>query len=272
MSADFTIKDLYLSDTHYFGFDIQGHSSPLSSSANTCAAIAVSSFVYPRINVNFANTRADSKIDKRLLVAKAQKYAVRKLLFQLIFEKIKGSEFTYIDNNEVNLLKVRGIRLLENNYPYKLLPFNYYVCFTHSANKVACAIHSKQLIGIDLEINPVSMKVAQRYYTLEETKWLAKFNDDHLPQARKLLWSLKEASIKQSKTNNANLLSGLKENKLLAAKKLMLEPAKDQDRTTNISTVNKQISTQIYHYQDLTNPKTTTTYVYISAENLVAIW
>lgn len=271
MTADFTIKNLSLSDTHYFGFDIQGHSSSLFST-KSCVTIAVSSFVYPSTNINSASTKADSKIDKKSLVAKAQKYAVRKLLFQLVFEKIKGSEFTYIDTNEVNLLKVSGIRLFENNYPYKLLPFNYYVCFTHSANKVACAIHTKKTIGIDLEINPVSMKVAQRYYTLEERKWLAKLNDDRLPQARKLLWLLKEASIKQSKTNNTNLLSGLKESKLLAAQELMPEPIKNQDRATNISIINKEISTKIYRYQDLTDPKTTATYFYIATENLVAIW
>lgn len=271
MTADFTIKDLSLSDTHYFGFDIQGHSSPLSST-KTCAAIAVSSFVYLNANINSASPKNDSKIDKKSLVAKAQKYAVRKLLFQLIFEKIKDWVFTYIDINEVNLLKVSGLRLSENSYPYRLLPFNYYVCFTHSANKIACAIHTKKPIGIDLEVNPISMKVARRYYTLEEKKWLAQLDNNGLPQALNLLWQLKEASIKQTKANNVNLLSGLKESKLFAAKKLMLKSAKNQDRTTNISIINKQITPKIYHYQDLKNPENITTYVYIPAKKLVAIW
>lgn len=271
MSAEFTTKDLSLSDTHYFGLDIQGHSSPLSS-ANTCAAIAVSSFVYPSTDINSANTKTDSKIDNKPLLAKAQKYAVRKLLLQLFFEKIKDWVFTYIDINEVNLFKVNCLRLVESSYPYRLLPFNYYICFTHSANRIACAMHTKKPIGIDLEINPVSMKVAQRYYTLEENNWLSQLDNDHLPQARKLLWSLKEASIKQSKTNNANLLSGLKESKLLVAKKLMPEPIKNQDFSTNLSTVNKDIATQSHYFQDLINSENTTTYIYIATENLVAIW
>ena len=271
MTADFTIKNLSLSDIHYFGFDIQGHSSPLFS-AKTCAVIAVSSFVYPSTDINSANTKTDSKIDNKPLLAKSQKYAVRKLLFQLIFKKMKSWVFTYIDINEVNLLKVSGIRLLENNYPYRLLPFNYYVCFTHSANKVACAIHSKQLIGIDLEINPVSMKVARRYYTSEEKNWLSQLDNDRLPQARKLLWLLKEASIKQTKTNKANLLSGLKESKLLAAKKLMPESAKAQDCTSDISAINKETIAHTHCFQDLTDSENTATYVYIVAENLVAIW
>lgn len=271
MTADFTIKKLSLSDTLYFGFDTQGHSSPLSST-KTCAAIAVSSFVYPSTNVKFANTRADSKIDNKSLLAKAQKYAVRKLLFQLIFEKMKVWVFTYIDINKVNLLKVSGIRLSENSYPYRLLPFNYYICFTHSANKIACAMHTNKPIGIDLEINLVSMKVAQRYYTLEENNWLSQLDNDHLPQARKLLWLLKEASIKQSKTNNANLLSGLKESKLLVAKKLMPESAKAQDCTSDISAINNEIIAHTHCFQDLTDSENTATYVYIVAENLVAIW
>lgn len=271
MSADFTIKDLSLSDTHYFGFDIQGHSSPLSS-AKTCVTIAVSILIYPSTDINSANTKTDRQIDNKPLLAKVQKHAVRKLLFQLIFEKIKDGVFTYVECNHVDLLKVSSLRLVQSSYPYRLLPFNYYVCFTHSANKVACAIHIKQIIGIDLEINPVSMKVAQRYYTLEEKSWLSKLDNDRLPQALNLLWQLKEASIKQTKANNVNLLSGLKESKLFAAKKLMLKSAKNQDRTTNISIINKQITPKIYHYQDLKNPENITTYVYIPAKKLVAIW
>lgn len=271
MTADFTIKELSLSDTQYFGFDNQGHSSPLSST-NTCAVIAVSSFVYPSSTKYSANTRADSKIDNKPLLAKAQKYAVRKLLFQLIFEKIKDRVFTYIECNHFDLLKANCLRLVENNYPYRLLPFNYYICFTHSSNKIACAIHTKKPIGIDLETNPVSMQVAQRYYTLEEKEWLAQLDNNRLSQARKLLWLLKEASIKQTEANNANLLSGLKESKLLAAKKLMPLSAKAQDCTSDISIVNKQITTKIYRYQDLKDPENTTTYVYIASENLVVIW
>ncbi|SJM72857.1 4'-phosphopantetheinyl transferase family protein [Psychrobacter piechaudii] len=271
MTADFTIKELSLSDIQYFGFDNPGHSSPLSST-NTCAVIAVSSFVYPSSTKYSANTRADSKIDNKPLLAKAQKYAVRKLLFKLIFEKIKDVVFTYIECNHVDLLKVSSLRLVESSYPYRLLPFNYYVCFTHSANKVACAMHTNKPIGIDLEINPVSMKVAQRYYTLEEKSWLSKLDNDRLPQALNLLWLLKEASIKQSKTNNKNLLSGLKKSKLIAAQQIMPVPAKEQYSATNISIINNKISTRIYRYQDLTDPKTNATYVYIASENLVAIW
>ena len=271
MTEYFSLQHLSLTETQYFGFDIQGHDSPLLS-PQTSVAIAVSSFGYHRATTVGSKTNVDNKADNKPLLIKAQKYAVRELLFQLVFEIMKARVFTYNECNNVDLLKVSGLRLVESSYPYRLLPFNYYVCFTHSDNKIACAIHTKKAIGIDLEINPVSMKVAQRYYTLEEKKWLAQLDNDDLPQALNLLWQLKEASIKQSTANNANLISGLKESKLPAAQQLMPVPTKDQDRATNISIFNKRISTQIYRYQDLTNSEDTTTYIYIAAENLVALW
>lgn len=271
MTEYFSLQHLSLNETQYFGFDIQGHNSHLLS-PQTSVAIAVSSFSYHSTSKVVLKTKVDSKADNNALLIKAQKYAVRKLLFQLIFEMMKGWVFTYIDCNNVDLLKVSGLKLIESSYPYRLLPFNYYVCFTHSDNKVACAIHTKKAIGIDLEINPVSMKVAQRYYTLEEKKWLAQLDNYHLPQALNLLWKLKEASIKQSTTNNANLLSGLKASKLLAAQQLMPVPTKDQGCTTNISIFNKQISTKIYRHQDLSDSEDTATYIYIAAANLVSIW
>lgn len=271
MTADHTIKDLCLTETQYFGFEAQGHTSILLS-AQTSVAIAVSRFGYQNTSKLGTNTKVDSKADNNALLIKAQKSAVRKLLFQLVFEKTKDRVFSYVECGHVDLLKVSGLRLLESTYPYRLLPFNYHVCFTHSANKIACAIHTKKPIGIDLEIHPVSMKVAQRFYTLAEKKWLAQLDNDLLPQALNLLWQLKEAYIKQSKANDANLLSGLKTNQLSAAQKLIPESTTNQDWATNISTVNTNAAAQTYYYQDSTYPKNTTTYIYIPAENLVAIW
>ena len=171
--------------------------------------------------------------------------------------------FTYTQANEVNFLKISGLRLLENRYPYRLLPFNYYVCFTHSANKIACAIHSDKVIGIDLEANPVSMKVAERYYTPQEKHWLSQLDIDYLPQALKLLWMLKEASIKHSAASNPHLLSGLKEDKLIAAQELLPVSTKEQDIKS---------SEQIYCYQDSADLENSTTYVYIATESIVTIW
>lgn len=262
MTADFIAKNLSLTHTQYFGFDSQGHSSPLLS-ATTDVAVAVSSFVYGIDSEVTAEVNIKTKPHNKPLLAQAQKYAVRKLLHQLIFERMKDWVFTYIQTNGVNLLKTNGLRLLENRYPYRLLPFNYYVCFTHSANKIACAIHSNKVIGIDLEANPVSMKVAERYYTPQEKHWLSQLDTDSFPKALKLLWMLKEASIKHSTASSPHLLSGLKEDKLMAAQELLSVFTKER----NIKTPE-----QIYYYQDWANLENSTTYIYIAAENLVAIW
>ena len=265
MTTDFitsNTSNLSLTHTQYFGFESQGHSSPLLS-ATTAVAIAVSSFVYGIDSEVTTEVNIKAKSYSKPLLAQAQKCAVRKLLFQLIFVKMQNWVFTYTQTNEVNLLRINGLRLLENSYPYRLLPFNYYVCFTHSANKIACAIHSDKVIGIDLEANPVSMKVAERYYTPQEKHWLSQLDPDSLPQALKLLWMLKEASIKHSAASSPHLLSGLKEDKLIAAQKLLSVFTKERDIKS---------SKQVYYYQDLANLKNSTTYVYIAAESLVAIW
>lgn len=262
MTADFITSNLSLTHTQYFGFESQGHSSPLLS-ATTAVAIAVSSFVYGIDSEVTTEVNIKAKSHSKPLLAQAQKYAVRKLLYQLIFEKMQDWVFIYIQTNEVNLLKINRLRLLENRYPYKLLPFNYYICFTHSANKIACAIHSDKVIGIDLEANPVSIKVADRYYTPQEKHWLSQLDPDSLPQALKLLWMLKEASIKHSAASSSHLLSGLKEDKLMAAQELLSLSTKERDIKS---------SEQIYYYQDSAAIENSPTYVYIAAENLVAIW
>ncbi len=262
MTADFIAKNLSLTHTQYFGFNSQGHSSPLLS-ATTDVAVAVSSFVYNIESEVTTEVNIKAKPHSKLLLAQAQKCAVRKLLYQLIFEKMQNWVFTYTQPNEVNLLTTNGLRLLENRYPYRLLPFNYYVCFTHSVNKIACAIHSDKAIGIDLEANSVSMKVAERYYTPQEKHWLSQLDTDSLPKALKLLWMLKEASIKHSTASSPHLLSGLKEDKLMAAQELLPVSTKEPDIKT---------PEQIYCYQDLTDLNNSTTYVYIAAESLVAIW
>lgn len=270
MTTDLTSKDICLINTHYFGFDTQGHASPFLS-PETSVTLAVSSFLYHSASKVSASAKVDSKTDNKPVVSKAQKVAVRKLLYHLFFKKMRGWIFTYTKSRQVNLLQIKGLSLSESSYPYRLLPFNYYVCFTHSGNKVACAIHTEQGIGIDLEVNPVSIKVAQRYYTLEEKNWLSQLDTNHLPQAVKLLWLLKEASIKKNKTNNANLLSGLKESKLHAAQKLMPMIAKSHSHH-NATNINKNTAAQSYCYHDSTDVMNITTYVYIATENLVAIW
>ncbi len=86
--------------------------------------------------------------------------------------------------------------LEELEFPYRLSRHGHYVCFSHSANKVAVAISHKQAIGIDVEINKVAWQVAKRYYHPSEIAIL-----ELLPMAKrdylvKLLWQIKESFIK----------------------------------------------------------------------------
>ena len=81
-------------------------------------------------------------------------------------------------------------------FPYRLTRHGYYVCFSHSANKVAVAISYRQAIGIDVEMNTVAWRVAKRYYHASEIAIL-----ELLPIAKrdylvKLLWQVKESLIK----------------------------------------------------------------------------
>ncbi|WLP95549.1 4'-phosphopantetheinyl transferase superfamily protein [Psychrobacter sp. M13] len=81
-------------------------------------------------------------------------------------------------------------------FPYRLSRHGYYVCFSHSADKVAVAISYQQAVGIDVEVNTVAWKVAKRYYHASEIAIL-----ELLPNAKrdylvKLLWQVKESLIK----------------------------------------------------------------------------
>lgn len=91
-------------------------------------------------------------------------------------------------------------------FPYRLTRHGYYVCFSHSADKVAVAISYQQTIGIDVEVNTVAWKVAKRYYHASEIAIL-----ELLPNAKrdylvKLLWQVKESLIK---INQNKLAAGL---------------------------------------------------------------
>ncbi|MDN5566056.1 MAG: 4'-phosphopantetheinyl transferase superfamily protein [Psychrobacter sp.] len=117
-----------------------------------------------------------------------QRDGVRQLLQQLL------TELAIVDT------------LDELAFPYRLSRHGYYVCFSHSADKVAVAISYQQAIGIDVEINTVAWKVAKRYYHASEIAIL-----EILPIAKrdylvKLLWQVKESLIK---INQNQLTAGL---------------------------------------------------------------
>ncbi len=131
--------------------------------------------------------RRDPQIDKTLK-RQSQRHGVRLLLQKLL------TELSIVDTLE------------ELAFPYRLTHHGYYVCFSHSADKVAVAISYKQAIGIDVEINKVAWQVAKRYYHPSEIAML-----ELLPLAKrdylvKLLWQIKESLIK---INQNKLAAGL---------------------------------------------------------------
>lgn len=266
------MSNIILKDVHYFSFDDKGNDLPLSSPL-IITWIAVATLDY-EVNdgSDLAKTLSTIPVSNQL-----QKYAVRKLLYQWAFKRFEAAGFQYVDdyreiyskNNKAtepyDLLSQQHLALIDTNFPYRLLPFNYYVCFSHSGNQVTCAINKYWPIGIDTEINTISIQVAQRFYSSKEIQWLQQLSLDQRSEAISVLWMLKEASIKKTMANEAKLLSGLKKNMLLPAKDLLLSHNNENSSaSTNVHNV-------CYH-QDMSDPLKSIIYVYIPNHNLIAIW
>ena len=270
--VDITVSNIILKDIHYFSFDDKGNDLPLSSPLIT-TWIAVATLDY-KVNNSIALAKPLSTIP---VSNQFQKYAVRKLLYQWVFKQFEEAGFHYFDNHReiysnsdkatepCYLLSRQYLILSDANFPYRLLPFNYYVCFSHSGNQVTCAINKYWPIGIDTEINTISLQVAQRFYTTKEIEWLQQLDPNQQSEAIRVLWMLKEASIKKTMENEANLLSGLKKNVLLPAQNLLFSHSnKNSSSPTNIH--------NIYSYQNIRYPLKNTIYVYLPKYNVIAIW
>jgi len=266
------MSNIILKDVHYFSFDDKGNDLPLSSPLIT-TWIAVATLDY-EVNdgSDLAKPLSTIPVSNQL-----QKYAVRKLLYQWLFKMFEGVSFQYVDNHReiysnsdkatepCYLLSQQHLALIDTNFPYRLLPFNYYVCFSHSGNQVTCAINKYWPIGIDTEINTISIQVAQRFYSSKEIQWLQQLSPDQRSEAISVLWMLKEASIKKTMANGAKLLSGLKKNMLLPAKDLLLSHNNESSSfSTNVHNV--------YSHQDMSDSLKNIIYVYIPNHNLIAIW
>lgn len=266
------MSNIILKDVHYFSFDDKGNDLPLSSPLIT-TWIAVATLDY-EVNdgSDLAKPLSTIPVSNQL-----QKYAVRKLLYQWAFKRFEEAGFHYIDNHReiysnsdkatepCYLLSQQYLALIDTNFPYRLLPFNYYVCFSHSGNQVTCAINKYWPIGIDTEINTISIQVAQRFYSSKEIQWLQQLSPDQRSDAISVLWMLKEASIKKTIANEAKLLSGLKKNMLLPVKDLLLSHNNESSSSsTNVHNVS-------YH-QDMSDPLKSIIYVYIPNHNLIVIW
>ena len=106
--------------------------------------------------------------------------------------------------------------LNDASFPYRLANSQYYVCFSHTGthkriisnqhknenlfehldNKVAVIISAYRPVGIDIEINAVKWKVAQRFYHANEMAILQTLPPMQRNIIAKLLWQIKESFIK----------------------------------------------------------------------------
>lgn len=84
----------------------------------------------------------------------------------------------------------------ESRFPYRLIESNYYVCFSHSADKVAVVISQRRAVGIDIESHNIAWSVVQRFYHANEIALLTALSDAHRTLIAKYLWQLKESFIK----------------------------------------------------------------------------
>ncbi len=106
--------------------------------------------------------------------------------------------------------------LNDTSFPYRLANSQYYVCFSHTGahnkiianqhkneqpfepldNKVAVVISAHRPVGIDIEVNAVKWKVAQRFYHPNEMAILQTLPPMQRNIIAKLLWQIKESFIK----------------------------------------------------------------------------
>lgn len=100
-------------------------------------------------------------------------------------------------------------QLNDSNHPYRL-DDGKWVSFSHSKAYVAVVV-SNEPVGIDIEKNPVSIKVVERFFCQDECDYLTTLPKHQSDACCKLLWQIKECLIK---IEQISLIDGLKINVL----------------------------------------------------------
>lgn len=120
---------------------------------------------------------------------------------------------------------LQDYRLMDDKFPYQLKKPNspkFFVSFSHSNNKVALVV-SKRTCAIDIELNPVSERVAERYFHSQEKNHLLTLDEDTAQLVRNRLWQLKECFVKLK--NSQHLTLELKRNHARIAPLLQTAPS-----------------------------------------------
>lgn len=84
----------------------------------------------------------------------------------------------------------------DTEFPYRLANSRYYVCFSHSKDRVAVALSKNRAIGIDIEMRDIPWHVAKRFYDDKEIAALSLLHSDKRSHICRLLWQIKESYIK----------------------------------------------------------------------------
>lgn len=107
-----------------------------------------------------------------------------------------------------NLLTTLNMQdtLNDTQFPYRLNDSGYYVCFSHSNDKVAVTISSQRSTGIDIEVQDIKWQVVERFYHTEETSLLLRLPLEQRSLIARWLWQIKESFIK---INQHTLAQGL---------------------------------------------------------------
>ena len=84
----------------------------------------------------------------------------------------------------------------ETQFPYRLTIHRYYVCFSHSVDRVAVVVSTHRPVGIDIEIQSVKWSIVQRYYHVDELAILTQLDSIERDYVSRLLWQIKECFIK----------------------------------------------------------------------------
>lgn len=132
-------------------------------------------------------------------------------------------------------------RLMDDKFPYQLKKPNsprFFVSFSHSKNKVALVV-SKRKCAIDIELNPVSERVAERYFHNQEKECLLALDTTTAQLVRNRLWQLKECFVKLK--NSKHLTLELRRNHAHIAPLLQTAPS---TKLTAIHPDNHQIVAQ----------------------------
>lgn len=234
---DFTLNSIRLKNIEYFAFSNQGKTSAYLD-CNTFIWIASAEFdINNPLTFNPVTISYDTGKSKQL---NNQKAAVRQLLYQIIKTARLNTD---IDN----------IMLDETKYPYRLKPNGYFVSFSHSRNRVACALCRNKSIGIDIELNPVPLSIAKRFYSANEIDWINSLEVHSKQTAINLLWMLKEATIKRD--IDKNLMTGLTKDLKTTAEQLLIP--------TNTNTLNSQISLNTGDNDDLPTPHSASAFKHV---------